>query len=226
VVTAAIAMADDEGLEAVTTRALAGRLAVSPMTLYTYVPGKAELVDLMVDAIYAEMPRPVWNRRQSWRTRLRAIADANRALFAAHPWVARVSTSRPPLGPGLLGKYEHELGALEGFGLDDVEMDAALTFLLDLVRTAAVSAEDAAAAPGSDAAWWAEAGPLLARVVDPERYPLASRVGTASGAAQGGAYDPAHAYAFALERALDGLGTLIAKRGPRQYPNRRSRQLG
>jgi AcrR family transcriptional regulator len=208
VVAAAIAHADAEGIEAVTIRALAERLDVSPMTIYTYVPGKAELLDLMVDAVYAAMPREPWPGRQGWRARLRAVADANRALFDGHPWAARVSTARPPLGPGLMAKYEHELGALDGLGLSDIEMDAALTFVLGFVQAAAVAAQDQAEA-GSDEQWWEQAGPLLARVVDPARYPLASRVGTAAGAAQGGAYDATSAYRFGLERVLDGLAGLV-----------------
>ena len=108
-----------------------------------------------------------------------------------------------------MAKYEHELAALDGLGLSDIEMDAALTFLLAFVQANAVAAQDHASAPGTDAEWWAAAGPLLARVVNPERYPLASRVGSAAGAAQGGAYDADHAYAFGLERVLDGLAALI-----------------
>ena len=70
---------------------------------------------------------------------------------------------------------------------------------------------DAAAAPGTDAEWWETAGPLLARVIDPARYPLAVRVGEAAGEAHGSAHDPAFAYAFGLERVLDGLAALIER---------------
>ncbi len=207
VVDAAIAIADADGLDAVTMRAVAERLGTSPMSLYTYVPGKAELLDLMLDALYLAMGRKPFRLR--WRARLRAVAEANRELYARHPWAARVSTARPPLGPGLMAKYEYELAAFDGLGLSDVEMDAALTFLLAFVQGNAVAAQEHADAPGTDADWWATAGPLLARVVDPERYPLASRVGSAAGAAQGGAYDAEHAYAFGLERVLDGIAALI-----------------
>jgi AcrR family transcriptional regulator len=215
VVAAAIAMADADSLDAVTMRALGERLGVSAMTLYTYVPGKAELVDLMVDALYADMPREPWPSGRDWRTRLRAVADANRKLYTTHPWAARVSTARPPLGPGLMAKYEHELAALDGSGLTDLEMDGALTFLLGFVQGMAVAAQDHAAAQaesGSDQEWWAEAAPLLARAVDPRRYPLAARVGTAAGTAQAGAYDADRAYEFGLERVLDGLAVLVAGR--------------
>ncbi len=214
VVEAAIAIADDRGLDAVTMRAIAERVGSSPMTLYTYVPGKAELLDLMLDALYLDMARAPWSPRQGWRTRLRAVADVNRALLEAHPWAARVSTARPPLGPGLMAKYEHELGALDGLGLSAGEMDAALGFLLGFVQAAVVAAQDAAASTagaGDDATWWAEAAPVLERLVDPAAYPLAARVGSVVGAEQGGPFDPERAYAFGLERLLDGLGALIER---------------
>jgi AcrR family transcriptional regulator len=212
VVDAAIALAGEQGLEAVTMRALAARLRVSAMTLYGYVPGKDELVDLMLDTLFSRMRRSPWRAGSGWRERARAVADANRALYAAHPWAAAVSTARPPLGPGLMAKYEHGLGAFDDAGLDDVERDAALSFLLAFVQGAAVAAADAAAAPGTDAEWWERAGPLLARAVDPARYPLAARVGAAAGEAHGSAHDPGHAYAFGLERVLDGLAALVDAR--------------
>ena len=194
VVSAAIGLADEAALEAVTMRAVAERLGVSAMTLYTYVPGKAELLDLMLDALWLAMPRAAGPT-------VRSVADANRALYEAHPWAARVTTARPPLGPGLLAKYEHELGAFEDLGLSDVDMDAALTLVLGFVQ--GIAAQEPATTP--DAEWWESAGPLLAEVVDPERYPLASRVGTAAGEAQGGPYDADRAYEFGLGRIIEAL---------------------
>nr|WP_241834637.1 TetR/AcrR family transcriptional regulator [Pseudofrankia asymbiotica] len=217
VVDTAIGLADREGLAAVTMRAVSRALGVVPMTLYTYVPGKAEMLDLMLDAVYLRMPRAD-TTGASWRTRLTAIADENRALFSAHPWAAEISTLRPPLGPGLMAKYEHELAALDGLGLSDVEMDDCLTHLLSFVQANAREAHQAAtvAAAGDDAQWWASVGPLLAQVLDERRYPLASRVGTAAGEAHGSAHDPGHAYRFGLARVLDGLAFLIkrAESGP------------
>ncbi|WP_327680030.1 TetR/AcrR family transcriptional regulator [Kitasatospora sp. NBC_00458] len=209
---AAIAIADAEGVEAVTMRRVAQELGVSPMALYTYVPGKAELLDLMLDTVFAAVPRsaPVDG---GWRARATAVADDNRALYRAHPWMAAVATSRPPLGPGLMAKYEYELGALEGTGLPDVELDAALTHLLGFVETCARMASDERAARQdsamTDAQWWAANAELLARVFDAGRYPVAARVGSAAGEAHGGAYSPDHAYAFGLARVLDGLAVLI-----------------
>ncbi len=214
IVDAAIAIADADGLPALTMRRLAGALDVAPMTLYTHVPTKEVLLDLMLDAVYLRMPRRPFGRR-GWRRRLQEVADANRALLREHPWAATLGVTRPPLGPGVMAKYEHELTALQGLGLDDVEMDAALTFLLGFVAAAVRAEQQAAAVAASgadDAAWWAANAPLLERVMDPARYPLAARVGAAAGAAHGSAADPDAGYAFGLARVLDGLGVLVAER--------------
>lgn len=216
VVAAGISLADESGLEALTMRAIASRLSISPMSLYTYVPGKAELLDLMVDSLYLAMERPGRPGSDQWRASLRSIADQNRALLRDHPWVAQVSTFRPPLGPGVMAKYEYELGPFAELGLSDVEIDAALTYLLTFVQAAAIAAQEveklAAESGIDDSAWWSEAGPLLERFLTAEAYPLASRVGTAAGTEHGAAYDPDSAYSFGIERVLDGLGALIEAR--------------
>jgi AcrR family transcriptional regulator len=218
VVDAAIGLADAEGLEAVTMRGVAQALGVVPMTLYTYVPDKAALLDLMLDRLYLRMPRAEHSGRP-WRERLAAVAEDNRVLYERHPWAATGSAGRPPLGPGLMAKYEHELRAFDGVGLDDVETDAALTYLLGFVQASARAVADARAEAArsarTDMEWWDENGPLLARVFDKHAYPTAARVGAAAGAAQGGAANPGHAYAFGLERVLDGLGVLIDRRAGR-----------
>jgi AcrR family transcriptional regulator len=215
VVGAGIALADAEGLDAVTMRRVAQDLGVVPMTLYTYVPDKATLLELMLDRLYLEMPRAEMPHRP-WRDRLAAVAEENRTLYTAHPWAASLPASRPPLGPGLLAKYEHELAAFAGCGLDDLETDAALTYLVGFVQSAArVAAEtraETARSGATDLDWWQERGPLLQAVFDPRAYPHAARVGAAAGAALGAAFHPEHAYEFGLRRVLDGLGVLIAQK--------------
>jgi hypothetical protein len=189
------------------------------LSLYTYVPGKTELIDLMLDTIYGQMERADLAGRP-WRTRLATIARENREMYERHPWAATLSPSRPPLGPGLMAKYEHELSAFEGLGLDDIEADAALTYLLGFVQSSARSAAEAAAVRRrsgmSDEQWWAAAAPVLARVLDPAAFPTATRVGAAAGTAQRAAYDPERAYEFGLRRVLDGLGALIDSRADRE----------
>ncbi|MEU8589445.1 TetR/AcrR family transcriptional regulator [Streptomyces sp. NPDC048664] len=214
VVRAAVDLADSDGLDALTMRRIAQQLGVTPMTLYTYVPGKAELLDLMLDSVYLRMPRSD-RSAASWRARVEAVAHENRDLYDRHPWVASMPTVRPPLGPGLMAKYEYELAAFDGLGLDDVEMDAALTLLLDFVRSVARAALDTQAAARdsvmSDQQWWAANESLLAKVFDPARFPLAARVGSAAGAAHQGVYNPEHAFTFGLQRILDGLTHLMGR---------------
>jgi AcrR family transcriptional regulator len=205
---AAVELADAEGIAAVTMRGLASRLGLaSPMALYTYVPAKAELVDLMVDACCATFSLDVTAAPARLAERVCAVANANRGLYRQHPWLADVSTERPPLGPGQLRKYERELAALDGLGLSDHEMDLTLTLVITFVRADAASAA-AAGSADEEAAWWAVAGPALARYATAGDYPLASRVGTTAGEAQGRAYDPDLAYTFGLERIADGVEAL------------------
>jgi AcrR family transcriptional regulator len=226
---AAIALADAEGLAAVSMRRVADELGVTAMSLYTYVPGKAELLDLMLDRVYAEAVAPSSAESApavgsalsagpapGWRVALASIARANWAMFVRHPWMLQVATSRPVLGPNLVAKYDHELRAVEGIGLSDIEMDLVISLVLQYtvgaVR-AAVEAEQAERRTGmSEERWWSLYAPLLERVFDAERYPVAARVGAASGEEYQAAADPARAFAFGLERVLDGVAAFVAAR--------------
>jgi AcrR family transcriptional regulator len=216
VVGAAITLADEQGLDALTVRSVAQAVGTSPMSIYTYVPGgKSELIELMIDAVYVRAERPAI-ARLGWRKRIMAIADQNRALYAAHPWLLHASRSRPPLGPGVIAKYEYELSALDGLGLSDIEMDSALTFVLGFVQANARSAAEAAALSATtamtDEQWWESQAHVLSQVIDRARFPLATRIGEAAGAAQGGSYEADTAYRFGMDRILDGLGQLIERR--------------
>jgi AcrR family transcriptional regulator len=205
---AAVELADAEGIAAVTMRTLASQLGLaSPTALYTYLPGKAELVDLMVDSCFAAFALDIAAPPARLADRIRAVADANRALYRRHPWLADVAIERPPLGPGQLRKYEQELSALDGLGLSDHEMNLTLTLVTTLVRAHAASAA-AAGSADDEAAWWAAAGPALAEHATAAEYPLSSRVGTTAGETQGRAHDPDLAYTFALDRIADGVEAL------------------
>jgi AcrR family transcriptional regulator len=197
-------------------RHVAERLGVAAMSLYTYVPGKAELLDLMVDAVGGETARP-GRVAGGWRDRLEQVARENWALYRRHPWLVHMAFSRPALGPNMLAKYDYELGAIEGVGLTDVEMDSVLTLVLGHVTGAArglVDAQEAERRTGmTDLQWWEAHAPLLEKVFDAERHPTAARVGAAAGAAHEAAYDPEYAFEFGLRRVLDGVGVLIDSRG-------------
>ena len=210
IVDAGIQLVDAEGLDALSMRRLADGLGVSAMTIYTYVPGRAELIDLMLDHLYATMPRHPWSD-EPWIERVRAVAHNNRQLFMQHRWASEVSTLRPVLGPGQLGKYEHELGAFDGSGLEDTAVDDALTLVLTFVRANARDMATALQRSDTDGQWWAAAGPLLDELIDAEEYPLAMRVGQAAGQSHDSAHDPDHAYEFGLNRLLDALWAMSAQ---------------
>ncbi|MFC4555292.1 TetR/AcrR family transcriptional regulator [Georgenia faecalis] len=207
IVAAGLAVATESGLEKLTMRRIAAELGVGTMSLYTHVPGRAELIDLLVDHVNGtvhagEPPLP----DDDWRAALTAIAERNLRLYTTHPWLIDVDVSRPPLGPGTTAKYDAELAPLVGIGLDDVDVDRTLALVLDLARSAArTELAGRARAGSSDADWWASAGPRLAAVLDPARYPHAARIGAAAGQAYGSAVDREGALGFGLQVILDGI---------------------
>jgi AcrR family transcriptional regulator len=214
----AIRLADEQGLAGVTLRRVADQLGVTAMSLYGYVPSKAELLDLIADRVYAGFCEAE-HHDGGWRARLEEVARRNWALYLAHPWLLQIATSRPLLGPHLTAKYDYELRAVADLGLGDVDMDLVVGLVNDYVHGAARTAVDAAQAEArtgmSDTQWWEAYGPLLGRVVDPDRYPTAVRVGTAAGSEYGAANDPARSFEFGLQRVLDGIELLVTGRaGP------------
>jgi AcrR family transcriptional regulator len=212
VVAAAVALADAEGMAALSMRRVAAALGVAPMTLYTHVPGKGELTDLMVDAVTGEL-YPDGLPDGGWRERVTAVARANWDLHVRHPWLLEVGTGRPPLGPSVLAKYEQELRAVDGLGLTEVQMDLLVTLVNALVRGTVGGVGDrvgARAASGvTERQWWEATAPHLERVFDPARYPTVARVGPVAGAELGAAYDPAASFTFGLARLLDGMAAMI-----------------
>jgi hypothetical protein len=125
----------------------------------------------------------------------------------------QVSMSRPVLGPNLLARYDHELRAVEGVGLSDVDMDLVVTLVSNYVRGAVRTALEAAEAERrtgmSENEWWATYAPLLEQVFDPDAHPVAARVGAAAGEEYQGAMAPERAFEFGLQRVLDGIGAYI-----------------
>lgn len=212
IVAAAVELADAEGLAAVTMRRLGTELGVGAMTLYTHVPGKGELVDLMYDAVLGEVhPSPPAG---GWRERLTAVAHENWDLFVRHPWAAHLGTGRPVLGPNLMRKYDLELAAVDGLGLSEVDMELVITLVGDFVRGSVGGLHDKRAVERSsgltDEQWWAVVEPHVDRVFDAERFPTAARVGPVAGP-ELGAGDPARSFEFGLARLLDGIAVLLGR---------------
>ncbi|MFI5606983.1 TetR/AcrR family transcriptional regulator C-terminal domain-containing protein [Amycolatopsis sp. NPDC051903] len=128
IVAAAIALADEGGMAAVTMKAVATSLGpYTAMALYRYVHSREGLTDLMLDAVVAEVPVPV-SPGADWRTDLHALALATRRMLGRHPWCALLTHTRPPLGPHLMRRLEFTLAVLttRGASLADAMAYAAL----------------------------------------------------------------------------------------------------
>ena len=213
VVAKAIQVTDRDGLGGLSMRKLADELGITAMSLYGYVPSKAELLDVMADRAYGEIAlgRDSAGR---WPQRLAALAQQHWTLLLSHPWLLQISASRPLPGPNMTALYDGELAAVDGLGLTDIEMDLVVSLLDDYVRGAARGAVEAAEAQTrtgiSDQQWWEAYGPLLAEVIDPDRYPTATRVGAAAGAEYGAAHDPVRSFRFGLQRIIDGIEAFIS----------------
>ena len=204
-------LADEAGLGGVTMRAVAERLGVSAMSLYNQVPGKAELLEVMLDEASAETAEGLAQAMASlpWPSRARTVARANWDSFLRHPWMLQLEAYRPVLGPGVMLKYDLELAAFEGLGLTDPEMDQALGSLLGLVRGCAATAIDADASlrrgDVDDMEWWNARRSHLEALGLEKRYPLATRVGAAVGEQEKAPSSPAASLAFGLEAWIAGV---------------------
>jgi AcrR family transcriptional regulator len=220
IVAAAIELADAEGLGALSMRRVAERLGVGTMSLYTYVPGKAELLDVMTDTVLGEVARP--DGTGGWRAGLELRAREDWALFHRHPWILQISPSRPLLGPNETELFEAALRVVDGIGLAGPEMVLVVSLVADYTRGAAdlaVGAAEAERRTGiSDEQWWAAREPLFDRYFDPSRYPTVVRVAEAGAFEQptgDAAYTVAHAqrsFEFGLARVLDGIAAFVAAR--------------
>ncbi|HEX5993964.1 MAG TPA: TetR/AcrR family transcriptional regulator C-terminal domain-containing protein [Jiangellales bacterium] len=206
VVDSALAIADAEGLDAVTIRAVAESLSMSPMSVYTHVNSRDDLLVLMADAAHGGASRPRFGRA-SWRTRVRRVAESNLGLVRARSWLLHLSDDRVALGPGTIAKYDHELHAFDGTGLSDIDRDAALTFVIDFARSSAAAMVRTGQRGDFADVWRESAGPLGRYVGD--SYPLAQRVGRAAGEHLAAPYSAAHAWKFGIRRVIAGLSALI-----------------
>jgi AcrR family transcriptional regulator len=205
---AAVAVADRDGLEAMTLRRVAEDLGVGTMTLYSYVPGRPELVELMVDALaaatYDGHATPA-AYDGDWRDQVRYLARRNYDHTLDHPWLVDVPPGRPVLGPGVTQKYELELTPLDGVGLGDLEMDLLLTGVLALVAATARLEiglrRNRAESRMSDQEWWALAGPAMEKAMGDVELPVAGRVGSSVGSAG----EPRRSLEFGLDALLRGI---------------------
>ena len=219
IIDSGITFAGESGVDGLSMRKIADQLGVSVMSLYAHVPSKSELIDLMVDHVNGEMYPDARSLppQSDWRAGVEVVAERNWQLLSEHRWLLDVDTVRPPLGPGTTAKYDIELTPLVGIGLDDIETDQVLALVLEHVKAAARLSSAVTATSrttgSSDQEWWSVAGPVLTALIDPARYPHASRIGTAAGHEYNSAVDPNRSYAFGLRTILDGVESLIRRKG-------------
>ncbi|MFD8596593.1 TetR/AcrR family transcriptional regulator [Kitasatospora sp. NPDC059646] len=215
IVGAALELADADGLDGVSIRRVAAALEVGPMRLYGYVDTKSELLDLMADAVYAEIvpPAPAAGRPPlDWRAGLRLIAALTRRAALRHEWFPELLGGRPHVGPHALAALEAKLAALNSApnlaGRPAELRRAAAAFqsyLVGSLRTE-LSERQADRAEGRSEEQWRDANsPYLRRVVAAGRHPLLAEL-----IVEGEHPAPAEEFEAGLEIVLDGIAALVS----------------
>lgn len=176
----AIRLADEHGLDGLSLRKIAKDLGVGPMRLYDYVLNKSELLDLMVDVVYARIAEV--GQRSGWRDTVLAIARATRAAALDHEWFSDVLGGRPHLGPHALAVGEATAAALSAApgvrDIDDLQraVGALNAFVIGSVRREVTERRTARATGTDEAAFQASLGPYLTRMLKTGRYPTVARL--------------------------------------------------
>lgn len=185
VVAAGLAVAAVEGLAGVTMRRVATELGTGAMSLYTYVPGRDELVDLMIDAAYAGLDLPGTAELSSgggrgWRAPLLRYADSLLRMYAAHPWLLDLNQWRLPLAPHVLDAEEAGLRILASTPLDPEQIvgirDLLETFVHGLARELSQERRDGDATGVGHEDYWSQQSHFWETHFDPERYPTMTRM--------------------------------------------------
>lgn len=128
VLTAAIAIADQGGLESLTMRRLGQHLGVEAMSLYKHVANKDDILDGIVDSVIGKIDLP--STEVDWRTAMRQRANSARAVLASHPWAIGMLESRTSMGPAALQYVDAVIGSLRAAGFS-IEMAAYAFLVLD-----------------------------------------------------------------------------------------------
>jgi AcrR family transcriptional regulator len=138
VVTEALAVIAQDGIQAMSMRALAARLGVVPGALYHHFGNKQQLQDLVLDGVLAEVDFHT-NPSLAWTEQLNILATRLRQVLEAHPGVAGILKTRDPLGPHSLALAEAFLSPLQTAGFADREAGLAFFLLVDYTIGFAVS---------------------------------------------------------------------------------------
>jgi AcrR family transcriptional regulator len=199
VVEAGVAIADTDGMAALSMRKVASRLGVGVMSLYTYVPGRSELVELMIDRVYGEHALP--DAELPWQQRLEQWARETWRIYGAHPWLLDYNMARLPVGPNVLDVSEALYAALlaGGFtGAENVAISNLIQWqLLGAARSMISDADEARHTGVSAEAYWDSRASFWETHFNWNRYPTMAAIWEA-----GGFDDPA---GWDFERTLHRL---------------------
>ncbi|PPK69709.1 TetR/AcrR family transcriptional regulator [Actinokineospora auranticolor] len=205
IVAAGVAVADREGLDALSMSRVANAIGTSAMSLYRYVSAKDELLTLMVDAVYAD----TWTIAATgrWRADLTQLAFNNLHTLRRHPWVVRVPVTGPPITPHQLRWLEASLAALRGTPLSGKEKIAVMLLVNSLVRNDATLMIDLRVGEPESEGKLPDYGKTLRLLLDPKHFPELIDV------LDEGVFDyddtSEQDFSWSLERALDGVAALI-----------------
>lgn len=210
VVGGAIALADADGFEALTMRGLAKHLGVGAMSLYTYVPGKAELFELMIDRAYADRALP--DAGLTWRARYEAHVREALAMYRRHPWLLESNLWRLPIGPHVLDISENLLVVGRTAGLSAAHAVRLATLLesyaFGIARGEIADRCEARRTGERVDEYWTARSDFWTTYFDPARYP--QLLCTWETGAYDGEADPEPDLAFALGLILDSVERLVA----------------
>ncbi|NEB22360.1 TetR/AcrR family transcriptional regulator [Streptomyces coelicoflavus] len=206
IVAAAVALADEGGLTAVSLRKVAARLDAGPMRLYGYISTKDELFDLMVDAVYAEILPG--EQPGDWREALRVLAHRTRRSALRHEWLADLLGGRPALGPNGLAVSESTLAALDGLADIDTVMRAVETvsaYFTGAIRREVTDLRAERATGLSKSEWQRARGPHVTRMLATGRFPALAKA-----VHDGTHVDAEESFATGLEWVLDAVAARLA----------------
>lgn len=204
IVEAAITVADREG-SCFGMRSVSAELGVGAMTIYRYVPGKSELLDLMVDRLSRVGDDTPDLETLDWRVGLELFAEGTWQVYTEHPWLLEINQRRPVLGPDSLAGYDFVISAFGAHDLPDREINLVVTAVMNIVTGTARqylirdSAEEGPATEEQE--WWSAQKPYLERAVASGRYKHIGRF-TDEQAWDITGHD---AMRYAADRFLDGL---------------------
>ncbi|HUG47615.1 MAG TPA: TetR/AcrR family transcriptional regulator [Candidatus Limnocylindria bacterium] len=197
VLNAALQLADSSGVDSLTMARIGRRLGVEAMSLYRHVRNKEDVLDGIVDRVFAEIEPP--SASAGWKQAMRDRALSVRAVLARHPWAIGLLESRLTPGPANLGHRDAVLAVLFDAGFSSATATHIYNTLDSYIYGFALQE---ASLPFSTADELAEVGELLLAQVPAEQYPHLARVGRELLAA---GFDYAAEFEWGLDLLLDAL---------------------